>query len=156
MTELPQGMVAYLMSDIEGSTRLVRDLGPAFPELLGDHFRLLGDAVSSNGGTLVSSEGDSIFAVFPSVRQAVLAAVGGQRSLAAHPWPNGATVRVRMGIHAGEAVFGVTDYTGLEVHRTARIMAAGHGGQVLVSASARSLAGEVGDGIGFRFVGSHQ
>ncbi len=156
MTDLPQGMVAYLMSDIEGSTRLVRDLGPAFPALLGDHFRLLGDAVSSNGGTLVSSEGDSIFAVFPSVRQAVLAAVGGQRSLAAHPWPNGATVRVRMGIHAGEAVFGGTDYTGLEVHRTARIMAAGHGGQVLLSAAARSLAGDVGDGIGFRDAGMYQ
>ncbi len=156
MTELPTGTVAFLMTDIEGSTRLVRDLGPAFPMLLGDHFRLLGGAIEDAGGTFVSSEGDAVFAVFPTVRQAVLAAVGGQRALAAHDWPEGAAVRVRMGINAGEAIFGGRDYTGLEVHRTARIMAAGHGGQILLSASARALVDDIGDGIAFRVVGSHQ
>ena len=156
MTELPTGTVAFLMTDIEGSTRLVRDLGPAFPTLLGDHFGLLGGAIEDAGGTLVSSEGDALFAVFPTVRQAILAAVAGQRALAAHAWPDGVAVRVRMGINAGEAIFGGRDYTGLEVHRTARIMAAGHGGQVLLSASARALAEDVGEGITFRAVGSHQ
>ena len=156
MTQLPTGTIAFLMTDIEGSTRLVRDLGPAFPALLEDHFRLLGSAIEDGGGTLVSSEGDSTFAVFPTVRQALLAAVAGQRALGAHSWPDGVAVQVRMGINAGEAIFGGRDYTGLEVHRTARIMAAGHGGQILVSASARSLAGDIGDGIGFRGVGSHQ
>lgn len=73
MTHLPRGTVAFLMSDIEGSTRLVRDLGGDFPALLSQHFTLLGAAVTANGGTLVSSEGDSVFAVFPSVREAVAA-----------------------------------------------------------------------------------
>src|SRR5262245_60154740 len=140
------------MTDIEGSTRLVRDLGPAFPDLLSQHFDVLGRAVADHGGTLVSSEGDSIFAVFPSVRQAVQAAVEGQRALASQAWPAGAQVRVRMGIHAGEAVFGGRDYTGIDVHRTARIMAAGHGGEVLLSETARALAT---DDPAFRDLGSH-
>src|SRR6476659_5245836 len=112
MTNLPTGTGAFLMTDIEGSTRLVRELGPAFPTLLNDHFRLLGGAIEEAGGTLVSSEGDAVFAVFPTVRQAVLAAVAGQRALAAHDWPDGSAVRVRMGINAGEAILGGRDYTG--------------------------------------------
>src|SRR5690348_12933174 len=124
MADLPRGTVAFLMTDIEGSTRLVRDLAPAYPQLVGAHFRALGDAVAANGGTLVSSEGDSIFAVLPSARQAVLAAIDGQRAIAAHPWPGETAVRVRMGVNVGEAVLGGRDYTGLEVHRTARVMAA--------------------------------
>jgi predicted ATPase len=141
------------MTDIEGSTRLVRELGPAFPALLSEHFDILGRAVTDHGGTLVSSEGDSVFAVFPSVRQAVQAAVEGQGALASHEWPADAHVRVRMGIHAGEAVFGGRDYTGIDVHRTARIMAAGHGGEVLLSETARALAT---DDPAFRDLGSHQ
>ena len=132
-TALPTGTVTFLMSDIEGSTRLVGDLGAEFPRLLDEHFAILGEAIATNGGTIVSSEGDSIFAVFPAARPAIEAAVQGQRALDAHEWPRGAHVRVRIGIHAGEAVFGGRDYTGIDVHRTARIMAAGHGGQVLVS-----------------------
>ena len=139
-TALPTGTVTFLMSDIEGSTRLVGDLGAEFPRLLDEHFAILGEAIATNGGTIVSSEGDSIFAVFPAVRPAIEAAVQGQRALDAHEWPRGAHVRVRIGIHAGEAVFGGRDYTGIDVHRTARIMAAGHGGQVLVSETARALA----------------
>jgi class 3 adenylate cyclase len=125
VSDLPTGTVAFLMTDMEGSTRLVRDLGTAFPALLDEHFRLLGAAIGGEGGTLISSEGDSVFAVFPSARQAVRAAVAGQPALADHDWPDGASVRVRMGVNAGDAVLGGRDYTGLEVHRTARVMAAG-------------------------------
>jgi predicted ATPase/class 3 adenylate cyclase len=157
MTKLPAGTVAFLKTDIEGSTRLVGLLGDAFPELLNDHFALLDKAVNDNGGTLVSSEGDSLFAVFPSTREAIAAAVLAQRELGAHRWPDGAAVSVRMGIHAGEAVFGGHDYTGIDVHRTARIMAAGHGSQVLVSEAAHALAGGgAADGIHFRDLGSHR
>jgi predicted ATPase/class 3 adenylate cyclase len=157
MTKLPAGTVAFLKTDIEGSTRLVGLLGDVFPELLNDHFALLDKAVNDNGGTLVSSEGDSSFAVFPSTRQAIAAAVLAQRELGAHRWPDGAAVSVRMGIHAGEAVFGGHDYTGIDVHRTARIMAAGHGSQVLVSEAAHALAGGgAADGIHFRDLGSHR
>jgi predicted ATPase/class 3 adenylate cyclase len=158
MATLPTGTVAFLMTDMEGSTRLVARAGDAFPGLLDAHFALLGAAVAANGGTMVSTEGDSIFAVFPSARQAIGAAIAGQRSLSAHAWPESAEVRVRMGIHVGEAVFGGRDYTGIDVHRTARIMAAGHGGQILVSAAAAAVAGEMaggGDEITFRDLGSH-
>jgi len=156
MTKLPAGTVAFLMTDIEGSTRLVGLLGDAFRELLNDHFALLDKAVTGNGGTLVSSEGDSVFAVFPSTREALAAAIVAQRELGAHEWPADAAVRVRMGIHAGEAVFGGRDYTGIDVHRTARIMAAGHGSQVLVSEAAHALAGSDADPIRFRDLGSHR
>ena len=97
-----------------------------------------------------------MFAVFPSTREALAAAVVAQRELGAHEWPVDAAVRVRMGIHAGEAVFGGHDYTGIDVHRTARIMAAGHGGQVLISEAAHALAGSGADQIQFRDLGSHR
>src|SRR5207253_10743113 len=98
MANLPTGTVAFLMTDIEGSTRLVARTGQAFPELLDAHFALLGEAVAANGGTMVSTEGDSIFAVFPSARQAIAAAIAGQRALSAHVWPDAAAIRVRLGI----------------------------------------------------------
>src|SRR5205807_1601904 len=79
MKDLPAGTVAFLMTDIEGSTRLIPDVGPAFPALLEDHFRLLGEAVAAHGGTVVATEGDSVFAVFASARQALEAAADGQR-----------------------------------------------------------------------------
>jgi predicted ATPase/class 3 adenylate cyclase len=154
--ELPLGTVAFLMTDIEGSTRLAGELGAGFATLLDDHFRLLGESVASRGGTLVSSEGDSVFAVFPTTRQAILAAVEAQRAIATFAWPGSRQLRVRMGIHAGEAVFGGRDYTGLEVHRTARLMSAAHGGQILISAAARALAGDLGQDIAFRDLGDHQ
>lgn len=149
-------MVAFLMSDIEGSTRLAATMGDAFPALLDDHFRLVDAAITAQHGTLVSSEGDSVFAVFPTAREAVAAAADAQRLLASHSWPAGAAVKVRMGIHVGEAVRGGRDYAGLEVHRTARITNAGWGGQVLLSEAARALCGEaLTEGVGFRDLGSH-
>ena len=156
MRNLPTGTVAFLMTDIEGSTRLITRLGAAFPSLLDDHLAVLDEAIKSHGGTLVSTEGDSVFAVFPSVREAIDAAVIAQRALAAHPWPDGVELRVRVGIHVGEAVLGGTDYTGIDVHRTARVMAAGHGGQILVTQAVRDLAGgAASDQGGFRDLGVH-
>jgi predicted ATPase/class 3 adenylate cyclase len=142
VTSLPTGTVAFLMTDIEGSTRLVSALGEAFPRVLDEHFALLDRAVTGEGGTPVSSEGDALFAVFPSARQAIGAALTAQRLIGDHAWPTGATVRVRMGIHVGEAVFGGRDYTGIDVHRTARITNAAWGGEILISEAARALAAE--------------
>src|SRR6478735_2743556 len=99
MSALPTGTVAFLMTDIEGSTRLVSSAGDEFPRLLDEHFALLDRAVTGEGGTPVSSEGDALFAVFPSARQAIAAAIAAQRLIGEHAWPTGATVRVRMGIH---------------------------------------------------------
>ncbi len=156
MRNLPIGTVAFLMTDIEGSTRLITELGDAFPSLLDDHLALLGEAISSSGGTMVSTEGDSVFAVFPSVREAINAAVAAQRALAEHAWPGDVKLGVRIGIHVGEAVLGGRDYTGLDVHRTARVMAAGHGGQVLVTQAVRDLAlGSIAADVRFLDLGIH-
>ena len=156
MRDLPTGTIAYLMTDIEGSTRLVARLGDTFPSLLDDHLALLDEAISGNGGTLVSTEGDSVFAVFPSVRHAINAAVAAQRGLAGHAWPDGVQVGIRIGVHVGEAVLGGRNYTGIDVHRTARVMAAGHGGQVLVTQAVRDLAGSTAsDQVAFLDLGSH-
>jgi predicted ATPase/class 3 adenylate cyclase len=151
------GTVAFLMSDIEGSTRLISVAGDAFPRLLDEHHGLMRRVITDHGGTVISTEGDSVFAVFPSAREAVATATDAQLALAAHAWPGGASVKVRMGIHAGEAMRGGTDYTGLEVHRTARIMAAASGGQVLVSEAARALAaGTLPEGASLRDMGAHR
>ena len=157
MTSLPTGTVTFLLSDIEGSTRLISAVGGAFPRLLDVHHRLMEAAIDAQGGMVVSTEGDSFFAVFPSARQAVAAAIDAQRAMARHEWPMGAQVRVRIGIHAAEAVLGGKNYTGLELHRTARIMAAAWGGQIVVSEAARVLAGaDLPDGVTLRDLGVHQ
>jgi predicted ATPase/class 3 adenylate cyclase len=145
------------MTDIEGSTQLVARLGGAWPGVLDAHFALMRTAVNDHGGTWVSSEGDSVFAVFPSVRQAVAGAVQAQRETAHREWPSGAILKIRMGIHAGEAVLGGRDYTGIDVHHTGRLSAAGHGGQILVSDTARALSGDPpAEGLSYRDLGRHQ
>ena len=136
---LPTGTVTFLITDIQGSTRLLLDLGERYAEVLQRHHDLLRQAVAGAGGTTVSTAGDSVFAVFPSAGAAVAAAVGAQRELARQPWPDGKEVKVRMGIHTGEGTLGGDDYIGLDVHRTARIGAAAHGGQVVVSATTAAL-----------------
>ena len=139
LSDLPSGTVTFLFTDIEGSTRLERTLREAYSDVLRDHGRLLREAFESHGGREVDTQGDSFFAVFPRARDAVAAAVDIQRALAGHEWPAGADVRVRIGMHTGEA--SVTDgrYVGLAVHRAARISAAGHGGQILLSSSTRDV-----------------
>jgi YVTN family beta-propeller protein len=139
MTELPSGAVTFLFTDIEGSTRLVKQLRERYGEVLQEHQRLLRAAFEAHSGHEVDTQGDSFFVAFSSARDALLAAIEGQMALLAHPWPEGVQIRVRMGLHTGQAVASGGRYTGLAVHRAARIGAAGHGGQVLVSQATQTL-----------------
>jgi DNA-binding NarL/FixJ family response regulator/class 3 adenylate cyclase len=138
MTELPSGRVSFLLSDIEGSTRLVHEEGDLYEQLLGDERRLLRDAITRANGVEVEAFGDELFAAFDDVGDAVAAAVDAQRVLTEHDWPGGRDVRVRIGVHVGEPSITDEGYTGIDVHRVARIAAAGHGRQILVSAEARA------------------
>ncbi|HEU5212706.1 MAG TPA: adenylate/guanylate cyclase domain-containing protein [Gaiellaceae bacterium] len=139
MDDLPRGAVTFLFTDVEGSTRLVKQLRDEYGDVLAAHQRLLREAFAQHGGHEIDTQGDAFFVAFASAREAVLAAVEGQRALAGYPWPNGASVKVRMGIHTGQAAPVDGRYTGLAVHRAARICAAGHGGQVLVSQATQTL-----------------
>ena len=132
--ELPSGTLTFLFTDIEGSTRLVQALGrDGWQPILDAHNRVLREAIEGAGGVEVGTEGDAFFAVFPVASSAVAAAVAAQRALAEEAWPHDESLRVRMGMHTGEGVVGGDDYVGVDVHRAARIAAAGHGGQVLLS-----------------------
>src|ERR671922_191046 len=137
--ELPTGTATFLFTDIEGSTRLVRQLGQHWLAVLEDHNRILREAIAANGGQVPRTEGDAFFAVFPSAVRAVAAAVAAQQALVAHAWPEGVTLKVRMGLHTGEGRLGGDDYVGLDVHRAARIAGIGHGGQVLMSDATKAL-----------------
>jgi len=136
---LPSGTVTFVFTDIEGSTRLVRQLRGGYADVLTEHQRLIREAFSRYGGHEVDTQGDAFFFAFPSAHQAVLAAVEGQQALTTYAWPEGAPVRVRIGIHTGQAAPVDGRYTGLAVHRASRICAAGHGGQILMSQSTQSL-----------------
>lgn len=139
MTELPSGAVTFVFTDIEGSTRLVRQLRARYADVLAEHQRLLREAFSGHGGHEIDTQGDAFFYVFGSAHEAVLAAVEGQRALSGYPWPDETEVKVRIGVHTGQAAPVNGRYTGLAVHRAARICAAGHGGQILVSQATQSL-----------------
>jgi DNA-binding NarL/FixJ family response regulator/class 3 adenylate cyclase len=139
MAEPPSGTVTFLFSDIEHSTQLLRRLRERYGDVLGEHQRLLRAAFDEAGGWEVDSQGDSFFVAFRKPKDAVLAAVAGQRALHSHPWPDDTPVRVRMGIHTGEASLTEGRYHGLAVHRAARICDAGHGGQILLSQTCHAL-----------------
>jgi DNA-binding NarL/FixJ family response regulator/class 3 adenylate cyclase len=139
MPELPSGTVTFLFSDIEGSTALLRQLRDRYGDVLADHQRLLRSAFEEAGGSEIDSQGDSFFFCFRKARDAVQAAVAGQRALLSYSWPDGTEVRVRMGIHTGDASVSENRYHGLAVHRAARICAAGHGGQILLSQTSHTL-----------------
>jgi DNA-binding NarL/FixJ family response regulator/class 3 adenylate cyclase len=139
MAELPAGTITFLFTDIEGSTALLRKLRDRYADVLADHGRLLRSAFGDAGGTEIDSQGDSFFFCFRHARDAVQAAIGGQRSLAGHSWPEDGAVRVRMGVHTGEASVAENQYHGLAVHRAKRICDAGHGGQILLSQTCRTL-----------------
>ena len=143
MPELPTGTVTFLFTDIEGSTRLLQQLGDRYPDLLSEHHRLLRAAVEVRGGRVVDTQGDAFFVAFSRAADAVAAAIEAQRSIAAHSWPEGADLRVRMGLHTGEPASSGGGYVGLDVHRAARICAAGHGRQVLLSEATRALVDQV-------------
>jgi class 3 adenylate cyclase len=134
MSELPSATLTLLFSDLENSTDLLRQLGAVkYGQLLTAHRRLMTEAVSSNGGSNVDTQGDSFFCVFRTAREALAAAAAIQRSHCGHAFPDGSKVRVRIGLHTGEPVIAGDRYVGLAVHRAARIMSAAHGGQIFAS-----------------------
>jgi predicted ATPase/class 3 adenylate cyclase len=155
--DLPTGTVTFLFTDIEGSTRLLQELGEEYRAVQDRHAELVREANGAEGGHEVRTEGDSFFAAFPTPAGAVRAAVAAQRSLAAERWPHGGPLRVRMGLHTGEGVAGGDDYLGIDVNRAARIAAAGHGGQVLISGATRGLVEHaLPEGVALRDLGTHR
>jgi predicted ATPase/class 3 adenylate cyclase len=154
---LPTGTVTFLFTDIEASTRLLQAIGPRYAELLETHRRLIREPAEREGGVDFGSEGDALFIAFPSAAGAVAAAADAQRNLAGFAWPEGAAIHVRMGVHTGEATVVGNNYVGLDLHRVARIAAAGHGGQVLVSDPTASLvAGTLPAGVTLRDLGERR
>src|SRR5205807_8928109 len=139
MHHLPMGTVTLLFTDIEGSTRLLQQVGERYTDLLEEYRQLLRSAFGRWNGNVVDTQGDAFFVAFARATDAVSAAVAAQRALASHVWPEGVVVRVRMGLHTGEPRLSSEGYTGLDVHHAARIMSAGHGGQVLLSQTTRDL-----------------
>ena len=137
--ELPTGTVTFLFTDIEGSTQLLRELRDEYGTALADHQRIIRETLSTHSGWEIDTQGDAFFLAFRRAKDAVGAAVEAQRALAEHEWPQQKQLRVRMGIHTGEPAVGGERYVGMGVPRAARISAAGHGGQVLVSQTTREL-----------------
>jgi class 3 adenylate cyclase len=155
--ELPTGTVTFLFTDVEGSAQLVQQLRDGWPDVHAAHRRLLREAFAASNGKEVDTQGDSFFVAFARARDAVTAAAAGQRALAQHAWPDGAHVRVRMGVHTGEPAVGDEGYLGLDVIRGARICAAANGGQVLVSDTTRALVDwDDLDGISLLDLGEHR
>jgi class 3 adenylate cyclase len=154
---LPSGTVTFVFTDVEGSTRLLRQLGDRYGEVVAAHRRVLRDAFGERGGQEIDRQGDAFFYAFARARDAVAAAVDAQRALAAQEWPDGAQVRVRMGVHTGEAELGDEGYVGLDVVRGARICSAGHGGQILLSETTRALlGGSLPDGAAIEDLGERR
>lgn len=154
---LPSGTVTFLFSDIEGSTALLKRLGDAYGQLLADHQRLLRECHARRQGQEIDTQGDAFFVVFSRAKDAVAAAIDGQRALRDFGWPEGLDVKVRMGMHTAEPSVTATRYIGLGVHRGARICAAAHGGQILLSDSSYALlVDDVLPDIGFRDLGVHR
>ena len=142
LSPLPTGTVTFLRTDVEGSMALTRALGAEWDRVNAAHLELIGAAVRDRGGSAVRTEGDALFAVFPEAGAAAAAAVEAQRALAAHAWPDEARIRVRMGLHSGEAHLAGDDYGGFEVNRAARVAAVGHGGQIVVSGPTYELVAD--------------
>src|ERR1700694_719326 len=157
MPDPPTGTVTMLFSDIEGSTRLLEHLGERYTDVLAEYRSLLRTAFHAYGGHEVDTQGDAFFIAFARATEAISAAIEIQRSLATHAWPNGVTMRTRIGQHTGEPQLSPEGYVGLDVHHAARIMSAGHGGQVLLSQTTRDLvAHTLPDGVGLRDLGEHR
>jgi predicted ATPase/class 3 adenylate cyclase len=151
--EAPRGTVTLMFSDIEGSTRLLRRLGERYADLLSTHRDLMREAVERHHGFEIDEQGDAFFVVFASAIDAVGAAAHVQQALGAQAWPDDSEIRVRIGLHTGEPDVVDGRYVGLDVHRGARVMAAGHGGQVLLSESTQALLDER---VRLRDLGEHR
>jgi YVTN family beta-propeller protein len=156
MSASPSGTVTFLFTDVEGSTGLVRALGPRYGDVLAAHQRLLRTVADRHGGVEVDTQGDASFFAFSRAGGAVISAVEAQRALLDHEWPEGVQVRVRMGLHTGHAEVSEGRYHGLAVHRAARISALGHGGQVLVSQTTHDMLEDEArlDGVSLRDLGA--
>src|SRR5688500_7121297 len=145
--DLPSGTVTFLFTDVEGSTRLLRELGEAgYAEALAEHRRVIREAIARHDGAEVDTQGDAFFVAFPTAPGALTAAAEALAGLARGP------IRVRMGVHTGTPHVTEEGYVGVDVHRAARIAACGHGGQVVVSAATAALLGT--DGL--RDLGEHR
>ena len=157
MNQPTAGTTTLLFTDIEGSTKLLQQTGDGYGSILKDHHRLLRQAFAAEGGVELDAAGDGLYYQFPSARSAIAAAIHAQRALIGHQWPPGAMVRVRMGLHTGEPVVSDVGLVGIDVHRAARICNAGHGGQVLLSRTARDLAGrELPPGVSLVDLGEYR
>jgi class 3 adenylate cyclase len=156
-SDLPTGTVTFLFSDIEGSTQLLQRLGSDYARVLGEHQALLRAAFVAYGGVEVDTQGDAFFVAFPTAPAALAAAAQVTQALAAHAWLEGSAVRVRIGLHSGTPQLVGDHYVGLDVHRAARIAAAGHGGQVLLSEATYGLVeDELPDGVTLHDLGAHR
>ena len=134
---LPTGTVTLMFTDIEGSTRLLERLGEAYADALAEHRRVLREAFEHHRGVEVETEGDAFFVAFTSANDALAAAIEGRDALA-----RSGEIRVRIGMHTGEPIVSDEGYVGMDVHRAARIGAAGHGGQILLSEATRALVAD--------------
>jgi len=155
VSELPSGTVSLLFTDIEGSTQLQHRLRERYHDVVAEHRRLLEQAFAEHSGVVVDRQTESFFVAFARARSAVAAAAAAQRALAEHDWPDGVQVKVRMGIHSGDPEVAGDRYVGLAVSRAARICASAHGGQVLLSSSARALLSDH-ERTGLRNLGGHR
>jgi class 3 adenylate cyclase len=156
IASLPRGTVTFLLTDIEGSTALLRQLGDGYATLLRDVRALIRKAVKDAGGHEVDARADEFFAAFRQVARALDAAVGVQRSLRNHAWTEDVDVRVRIGVHTGRTTLTETGYVGIAVHTAARVCSAGHGGQILLSSASRdAVEGSQAAGIALRTLGRY-
>lgn len=152
---LPKGHVTFLLTDLEGSTELLRRLEDRYAPLLVDLRRLIRAAVRSAGGHEVSARGDDVFAVFERAPAALEGALAIQRAMRAAAWPGDNDVRLRIGMHRGRPSLTDTGYVGLSVHAAARICFAAHGGQIVMSSSVRhAVIDSLADGVGLRDIGA--
>jgi YVTN family beta-propeller protein len=157
VSELPTGTVTFVFTDIEGSTQMLNRLGPRYAELLAEHQRIVRAAVAAHHGHEVDTQGDSFFVAFRRGKDAVAAVVAIQRDLAGHEWPDGGAIKLRIGLHTGEPQVGEDRYVGMGVNKAARIGAAGHGGQVLISRTTRDLVeDELPPGVTIRDLGERR
>ncbi len=157
MVDLPTGTVTFLFTDIVGSTQLLHELGPGYDAVFTAHRKLLRAAFEAYHGHEVDTQGDAFFVAFQRASDALACAVAAQQALAAYPWPDGHPIEVRMGLHIGEPRIVEDHYVGVDVHRAARVAAAGHGGQIVLSQAVYGLAaGALPPGTSVRDLGRHR
>jgi class 3 adenylate cyclase/CheY-like chemotaxis protein len=142
MPELPTGSVTFLFTDVEGSTALAHRLAHDFQDVLVEHRNLVRSAVAESSGVEIDVRGDEFFVAFEDAAGAARAAIAAQCAISTHDWPKNAELRIRMGMHTGEAIYADKDYLGVDVHKAARICFAGHGGQILLSEATHELIPE--------------